>query len=366
MQRNFAIDFIKGIGLFLIAALHLNLFGGYDRSANWLVNTGVRFAVPFFFLASGYFLFQKLRGSENKTVVFKNYIFRVLKYYFIGLFVCFAFDYFILMPLWEMPRVFFRGYVSGNFWSDFLYYGLVHMSGFHLWFLLAMFWSGLILFLVCCGDLSRVKPLAAVAFLLHVIGLFGMTQPYSQFVEIPLFPRDAAFYGLFYMSLGGVWAMGGLPGKYIPGKYALSAVFVFFLLQLAERSALVFGMGAPQGRYWGEYFVMTIPLTAALFRYALENGEKFKNNVVTKIGSKSVGVYILHLIALNITYSLLHFAGWDLQRHPFWQVVQVLAVIFLSYVFYLAFLKIYAAAGRIPSGCRRLRKSLLKVFQGSV
>lgn len=352
MGRNYAIDFVKGIGLLLVAALHITIFGQFHWAANWIVNTGMRFVVPFFFLASGYFLFMKLKKSGNRQEILGRYALRILKYYLIGFVICYCFDYFVLAPLWKMPEVFFRGYMSGSFWSDFLYYGLCHMSGFHLWFLLAMFWAALVILLVCRKDIHKIKFVFWAALFLHAVGLFGMTQPYSRFFAMPMFPRDALFFSLFYMSLGGMWALGGVKvEKYLPEKYSVWIIAGLFILQLAERSLLI--IGVPWGEYWGEYFITTVPLTMALFQYALVNGQKFKNNIFTRVGEKSVGVYILHAIAINITYTGLHYIGAEIQQNPLLQIGQVFVIIALAYIFYVAFLKAYAGGKRLFSAVIR-------------
>lgn len=343
MGRNYAIDFVKGVGLFLIAALHITIFGQFHEPSNWVVNTSMRFVVPFFFLTSGYLLFKKLQKSENKQKIFQRYVLRVLKYYLAGFTLCYAFDYFVMAPLWEMPSVFFRGFVSGSFWSDFLYYGMLHVSGFHLWFLIAMFWAGIVIFLACRKDIKKIKQVAFIALGIHLIGLFGMTQPYSQFFVVPIFPRDGLFFGLFYMSLGGLWAVDGINvKKYVPSQYMGWAILLCFVLQLVERSVLVFGMKTPVGQFWGEYFITTIPLTILLFQYALDNGDKFKHNVFTKVGEKSIGVYIFHAIAINITYIVLAEINRDLYQNPFVQVGQVFVIIAMAYAFHLVYLKLGA------------------------
>ena len=82
MERNYAIDFIKGVGLILVAALHIHIFGDAHWFAHWFINTSMRFVVPFFFVTSGYLLFKKLQVSENREKVFLKYVVRSAQYYF--------------------------------------------------------------------------------------------------------------------------------------------------------------------------------------------------------------------------------------------------------------------------------------------
>ena len=64
VQRNQNIDFFKGIACILIVFIHApfpEFFGDY------IIKPIARFAVPFFFMVSGYFLYH-----SNYTVVSKN------------------------------------------------------------------------------------------------------------------------------------------------------------------------------------------------------------------------------------------------------------------------------------------------------
>lgn len=342
MERNYAIDWVKGVGLLLVAAMHSNIYGEFNWFANWLVNTEMRFVVPFFFLSSGYLLFQKIERSNDAGRVLRGYIAKIAQYYLLLVVVCYLFDYLVIVPLWELPAVFFRGFMTESFWGDFLYLGLMHMSGFHLWFLLAMLWSGVILYAVCRKRKERVRQVCVAALVLHVIGLFGITQPYSQFLAVPVYPRDALFFGLFYISLGGVWALYGMPvRRYIPQRHTLAAIVILFALHLAERSALVLPLKLEWGELWGEYFITTLPLTMLIFQYALDHGQQGKNSLFSKVGQKSIGVYGLHVIALNTLTIGLEAIQEGLRLHPLAQTIQAFLTIALAYGLYMLLLSVY-------------------------
>lgn len=347
MSRNHAFDFIKGFGLLLIAGLHINLFLGINDTAVFVFNTVMRFAVPFFFVASGYLLFKKLKKCENAKPILSAYIQRIAQYYIIGLCVCFLFDYFITRPILN-PPYFFRssinylsGFTSGNFFGDFIYYGLGVPSGIHLWFLIAMVWSAVAIFIFCYKNPANIKTLTGISLLFYILGLFGISQPYSHIAALPFYPRDAVFFGLFYLCLGGYWAMYGLNiKKFIPGKWLFPAVLFFSGLQLAERAGILFAFDVPRSD-WGEYFLTTIPLTIMLFQYALENGNRFANNWFTRVGENSIGVYILHMPVIRIirifTDKVIE-VPWLWQTLWFQLVVPVITIA-VTYCLYMFFLK---------------------------
>jgi surface polysaccharide O-acyltransferase-like enzyme len=349
MNRNHAIDFIKGISLLFIAGLHINIFNNINNAANFSFNTIMRFAVPFFFLTSGYLLFQKLKKSVNVQQILITYILRITKYYVVGLLGGFFLDRFVFSLITKAPFVYLSsvnyrpGFTSGTFLGDLLYYGLGILSGIHLWFLIAMVWSAIMIFLFCRKNVANIRILTGIALVIHVVGLFGLTQPYSHFAALPLYTRDGVFFGLFYMCLGGFWAMYGMDvKKYIPSKWILPAIFLFSLLQIAERAAMVFPFNEPWHANWGEYFITTIPLTVILFQYALDNSTRFANNLFTKIGEQSIGVYILHLAIIRtiriVTNEVLQKP--ELWQNIWFQLAVPVVTIAVAYLVYTLFLQL--------------------------
>lgn len=76
MERNYAIDFFKGLAIYFVVLIHTNpftgarLFGIEGERIDFVIDTVARFAVPLFFAVSGYLLASKMSASSNPTKLF--------------------------------------------------------------------------------------------------------------------------------------------------------------------------------------------------------------------------------------------------------------------------------------------------------
>jgi surface polysaccharide O-acyltransferase-like enzyme len=88
MSRNYTIDLIKFFAMYFIVAIHTSPFKEIQigvisgANINFVINTFARFAVPFFFIVSGYFFGAKNFKSNFTSNHFKKYIFNLLLLYF--------------------------------------------------------------------------------------------------------------------------------------------------------------------------------------------------------------------------------------------------------------------------------------------
>ena len=304
MKRNTALDFFKGIGILLVVALHAAPLWPYP-APNFILNTVMRFAVPLFFIVSGYLLFNKIKYTEDFGHRIKKYSFSVLKYYSIGMIVLLGADYMLFKeqmgPFFETLKL-----------KDFVYYGVNSTDTFHLWYLIANFWAGLVIWITCRKNLNNIKKVVIVAFVIHLIGMFIGNQPLNFGKDTFMYQRDGLFYGLFYLSLGCyIGLKPDLLNKIFKKGSSIKLILVFSLAQLLERALIVFtrfdyvkDYNASMN-YWGEYFFFTIPLTLAILKYALDNGDKFQKNFFTKAGQRSLWIYILHVPFISICWLVL-------------------------------------------------------------
>lgn len=75
-----SIDLLKYLFCLCVVAIHCGTLANIDSDVGYFVTQGVfRLAVPFFFVASGYFLGSKIiRNPENMDFMYKKYIKRLL------------------------------------------------------------------------------------------------------------------------------------------------------------------------------------------------------------------------------------------------------------------------------------------------
>ncbi|MFE4706134.1 acyltransferase family protein [Peribacillus simplex] len=326
MERNNAIDFIKFFAIFSVVVIHV--FPRDGQIGLFILDNVSRFAVPFFFTASGYLFGKKMIHTSDSIDYFKRYIIKILKLYLCWLFFYMMYDVLILYKVATDAPKEFEQYINQFSFLDVIYYG-TGTSGYQLWFLTALIWSVIILFVFL--KLKKVKLLLIISLILNLLGLFG--QSYSMFYEFPLSTRDALFIGLFYTTLGFFFAYDKFfeKSKSITNKTYLLLIFIFFTVQVAEGYLLDKVLSGSHG----EYFISTIFLTAFLFLFALNNKTLGKDLFTTKVGGRALGIYIVHVVFINIFDLILSAVKMEhISDNLFLKLFETLLIISMSYISY--------------------------------
>jgi hypothetical protein len=182
---------------------------------------------------------------------------------------------------------------------------------------------------------SNTTILLVISMLLNLVGLFGLWQPYSVYVMIiPLFPRMALFFGLFYVTLG--YYIGEnydlLRSKTKSVNY-LTATLVCLVLMVIERAWFVINYKVTTG----EFFFFNIPLAFFLMMYIIEKNESFSESFMTKIGRNVLGIYVFHILLVVIFKNciLLFFKPPESYMTDLLSLALTIPIIYLSYRGYL-------------------------------
>jgi len=202
-DRIYSIDAMRIIAMVFIVMIHTDPFEGVNTYGNMItfgIKTTGRFAVPFFFLTSGFFFALKTARRDPTTYITKRAA---------TIFSLYVFGLVVAVPTFLAGRL-TRAYLdsrsleatAAESLTEFvdpvamLYYGTSVTD--ILWFLPALAFSLLFVYVfILVGRSEYVLP---VALAFHIVGLLGGT--YTMFVDIPLEIRDALFFGFFYTSLG--------------------------------------------------------------------------------------------------------------------------------------------------------------------
>ena len=195
-MRNCTLDMVKAISAYAVVLLHVHFPG----NAGIIANVLARFAVPVFFMVSGYFCF---RGDDTEFVRTGKKIRHVLKLMLVAFPVC---------CLWELiqnhidgasQKEWLEALVSGEHIRQFLLYNNSSQVKWHLWFLPALLYCYLLFALTARFRLCKqAYVLIPVLLLIH----FGMEE-FSTF----LFPekhfrvmqfRNYLFTGFPFFMLG--------------------------------------------------------------------------------------------------------------------------------------------------------------------
>lgn len=324
MQRNYAIDFIKFFAILAVVIIHI--FPSNDQLGYFILDNLSRFAVPFFFVASGYLFSLKVSDNPQSFTYFKKYVIKILKIYVSWLIFYLVYDVITILLTHGNIKAELTKYKENLTALNLLYYGQ-GTSGYQLWFVISLVWSIVILYLFY--RLKRVRLLLVIAFCLNLLGLFG--QSYSVFDELPVSTTRAALYISLCYTVMGYW----IASVQIWRKYDARIYFylfcIFTILQTLEGFWLQKGLDSKHG----EYFFSTIFLTLFLFLYALSNPNLGKGLLITKIGGNSLGIYAIHILFIDMIDLLFQSIGLEKSTHNLLlNLLDTLLVFVLSYAFY--------------------------------
>lgn len=324
MERNYTIDFIKFWAILAVVVIHT--FPANDQLGYFFLDNLSRFAVPFFFAASGYLFSLKVNKHPKSLSYFKKYIMKILKIYVSWFIFYFVYDVLKILVGQENRQAELSKYMDGLTALNLLYYGQ-GTSGYQLWFVISLVWSiGILYFFF---RLNQIPLLLIIGLCLNFLGLFG--QSYSIFDELPVSTtRAALFVSLFYTTLGFWLASNKTLGNFNSKRYF--SLFCFFtILQIVEGHWLEKGLDAKHG----EYFFSTIFLTLFLFLYVLSNPEIGKGRFITKIGANSLGIYAIHVIFIDLIDMVFEKIGLEQgTQNLLLNLVDAFLVFSLSYISY--------------------------------
>ncbi|MBY6035812.1 acyltransferase [Fictibacillus nanhaiensis] len=333
MERIYSIDFIKFFAIFAVVVIHvfpLDGFMGY-----YVIDNVARFAVPFFFVASGYFFAQNMSKQKSSFRYFKTYVLKLIKIYL---------SWLIFYTFYDVMLIFLNGndvsdqlieYFKPFTLLNLIYYGK-GTSGYQLWFLTALIWSTVTIFLFF--QIKKMNTLFGISFVLNVIGLLG--QSYTFVFKLPVnTTRDALFFGLFYTTLGVIFKLNTHFDTFRKiSRFTSLALAIFFsLFQVIEAYVLDKVLTGSHG----EYFLSTTLLTTFLFFYALNNKKLGKGLWITKVGGNALGIYITHVLLLDVFNRMIKYLGLEyLSDLAIWNICYTLFIFTASYKTYHVLQKI--------------------------
>lgn len=292
MSRNYLIDVFKFFGAFAVVVIHvtaviknknLDTFWNYQWYRPLL-----NFAVPFFFSASGYFLFQNIIKKSDGVKYLWNYAMKILKYYIVFSLFYIGFGisvrFFDQLFLGESFRTSVSKMVGGWNYTK-VFNGTI--GQYHLWFLTSLFVAVLILMILYRLNL-KAKSILLISVMIYSLSLV-------KFVKIDeLYIYGGLTKGLFYLSIGYFVA------SINPNKVVLPGIGLF----LSTLSYYAFTLK--------NVSITEIPLALMAF-YMVAICSKYpsvgKDSVFAKLGAQSLGIYVLHLFARDIVIKIYVYSG---------------------------------------------------------
>ncbi len=264
---------MKFLMAYMVVAIHTT-----DWSLMGLLDT----AVPYFFLASGFFLFRKLGGTrEEDLAAIKQWIIKSLKLYLIWSVIYMPFT--VIGYLNDDLSI---AKVILSFIRNLLFIGSSYYS-WSLWYLLGMVWAG-------CGIyLLRRMNISVLGMFLIGCALY-LSESIFNFHDIPLYSkifattRNGIFVGFPFITAGGLI-------QYFRENVLSSKNLL--LLSIAITAISFLGLQSSS--------LFLAPLSIGIFVISIKiSCPSLSITVSKRLGSMSKTVYLVHMIFVA-TYLLL-------------------------------------------------------------
>lgn len=275
VQKNNLLNFFKLIASFFVIFIHCK-FPGFIGD---FIETIARFAVPFFFIISGYYVYDN--SYEKITLKIK----KLIKILFFLLFAYFIFDVFLFVTIKNMTFIDFSKQV---FNKDnlilFLIFNNTSTIASHLWFIPALICSYIILLVFY----NKKNNLMNIFMWVPIISI-----PLSMFLinyfEYNIF-RNWFFVGLPLLSIGYYIKSKEKYLKKFSNKslYLLSCLSILILF--AERLIMKLIFQNKLDFYFGSLF-----LSIFLFIYCIKNS-KYSNKIINISNDYSSNIYYYHYL----------------------------------------------------------------------
>ena len=328
-SRISSLDAFRLLALFAVVTIHTHPFlgPGFSETAHTLggvINQLARFAVPYFFLTTGYFFGVKSKLGVDMIALAAAWSKRLFA---IWLFWSVAYLVFPLDSIDDAIQAGYARFVSWRLWAighDPERLLLVGSAG-HLWFLLSLIQALWILAWV--NRLASPVGTICIAGGLYVLGLLGGAYAVTALgVQIPMNTRNGPFFSTLFVALG--WLIATQPVS-LRTSLALLLCLAGLALQLGEAWILEDHYGA--AFVHRDYFIGTAPFALGVFLALLRNPAVGADSIPARLSYFGVGIYTAHLALVGVLRLLrpsLPSAIWEI-AYPFFVLACTITVVML-------------------------------------
>lgn len=303
---------IKFIAAFLVICIHCNL-SQYGTSGELIIGFA-RFAVPIFFMISGFFSY-----FEDDSIAIRKYKTRIIK--LVKLLILSNLLYLSLtLYFGNCPLNLSSIFDLNNLIRYFVFNATPDILGGHLWFVQALIYCYVIflIFKKCGFDPSKLYKIIPILLLVSLI--------ITEFSSIAGINIDGYYCKNFLLM--------GLPFYMLGYLINDKKSYVITISNKAIIGAILFGivLTVLEIIFTGVYttlYVGTIVLTISIFIFCIKNPQTFKFKIFEWIGGNLYTyIYVLHLIFVG---TVMHRFNLGL----FSPIIVFVITIFVSTVVYL-------------------------------
>jgi len=299
--RNLSIDTFKTIAIYAVVCLHVPNFWKNMLVCYFFENL-CRFAVPFFFITSGFWFSRSLLKGTSVNALLYSYLKRLFT-----IFIFWSLLYGILSRAIINNIVKFD--IGGLLYSlsnnilAILKDAQAHPVLFfvrggceHLWFLPALMMG-----LAIVGILIKFKKqrwIMPIAISLFVFGLLGKAYAHTPIgIHLPVNfnTRNGPFFSTLFVSLGWWFSI----CKIRPSAL-WSAVLIIFGMTLTFIEVTFLWKSFNMIPDLMDYVLGTVPYGAGVFLFAVSRSQVKNSTILSRIGRYSLGIYVIHEMVIYL------------------------------------------------------------------
>ena len=315
IKKNNAIESVRFIAALAIVFLHYCYLNGF---AHDFVNQTTRFAVPFFFTVSGYFLAQKLKSNDVNSVYLKQL--KKITILYLGWQIIYFmypndvdFNTFGAIDAYKMK---FQNLIGSS-----IEYIFFDGFSFHLWFLFSLMLT-IILFMMV--KTKHIKALLILSVILYVFGV--LVRAYGQTpIGIPheFNPRNYVFFSCLPFFLGAYMSLKSIKLSLLNAYllaivgFAIHYIEAYFLKTYYQTELLDFGFST---------FLMGI----GIFQLTLHEPKFLSYPRLANLGKLAFGIYCSHVLIALILIQYFRFdVSTDLNKLLFPIIIFIFSIVFV-------------------------------------
>lgn len=280
--RNSLLNYIKGCACICVIFMHACFPGITGR----IIYQIAQFAVPVFFMISGYFSYDR---HENHVQRIVKRIRRISVITIVSVSIYFLYTLFVMLQA-DCVGQWFATFTDYKWWINLLLFGNLDIVGCaHLWFLIALIYSYLILWLLISKKWDKyINKLLPILIMMRIV------------ISVMVLSFNLSWH------YRGNFLVGGLPWLLL-GYYFASSKDLY--KKIANKKLMIAGIC---GVLFSIFFVSlpftidlsevgTIVFSSSLFLLAVKNPTKSVNLKIEKLGDTySLYVYIIHILLISI------------------------------------------------------------------
>ncbi|PMH44571.1 fucose 4-O-acetylase [Vibrio sp. 10N.286.49.B3] len=292
------------IAIFAILAMHCQMFVTYWQCDGvpwfgYIFNQATRFAVPLFFVISGYLIQPKLTLRPFDTL--KRYCSPLVRVFIVWSIIC------LLMPF-NLGIVLEHGYLTErqgywNFLAQTPINSLLEGGLVHLWFLPALMFATFITALLAKVDkLNLLIPIAVVLYIYGVLA--GSYQILTDFTA-PFFTRNGPFFSTLLFAVGFMIRQYNIE---LSSKKALMIAIGGMLVHFSEAYGLSF---YGQAFNANDFLFGTAFWGIGCFMFLLSKPKFGSHRRLTSLAKYVLPIYVAHLPMIIIMMNLSSFLALE-------------------------------------------------------